>query len=158
MTFLNDKESYSDLCEDRDDRAKTLSQWTLCFKQGNKLLDKLKFIDTIQVSICTKTHNCKAWSGLTIKEIDTLRTSQLNVGNYNLKIHNLHIIYSRCSFQNELFSLQTRKTFGEMLSWNYLFLIPVIIVVTSHNCAYLLHQVSQFYAANVLSIEYKGLL
>ena len=55
-------------------------------------------------------------------------------------------------------SLQTRKTFGEILRGNHRFLIPVITVMTPHNWAYLLHEASHFYATKVLSMEYKDFL
>ena len=41
------------------------------------------------------------------------------------------------------------------MSGNHRFRKPVIEVVTPHNCAYLLHQASYFYATKVLSIECK---
>ena len=41
--------------------------------------------------------------------------------------------------------MQTMKTFDKILSGNYRFLIPVVRV-RPHNCAYLLHLASHFYA------------
>ena len=55
--------------------------------------------------------------------------------------HLFSVLISKRGFS----SLQTRKTFGKILSGNYRFLIPVIRV-TPHNCAYLLHRASHLYA------------
>ena len=64
--------------------------------------------------------------------------SYLKVGDYSLKIQNLHIIYFLCSFQNEVFSLQTRKSFSEILSANDCFLRPGIRLLMPHNCTNLI--------------------
>ena len=74
--------------------------------------------------------------------------NHLKVGYYSLKVHeSAYHLFSVLISKRGFSSLQTRKTFGEMLSGNHRFLIPVIRVVTPHNWASLLHQASQFYAA-----------
>ena len=73
------------------------------------------------------------------------------VGDYSLKIHkSAYHLFSMLISKRGFISLQTRRTFGEILSGNHRFLIPVIRVVTPHNWAYLLHQASHFYATKVL--------
>ena len=83
----------------------------------------------------------------------------LKVGDYSLIIHkSAYHLFSVLISKRHFPSLQTRKTFGEILSGNHRFLIPVITVVMPHNWTYLLHHSSHFYATKVLSIEHKDFL
>ena len=82
----------------------------------------------------------------------------IKVGDYSLKIHkSAYHLFSVLISKRGFSSLQTRKTFGKILSGNYRFLIPVIRV-TPHNCACLLHRASHLYPIKVLSVEYKDFL
>ena len=86
-------------------------------------------------------------------------TDHVKVGDYSLIIHkSAYHLFSVFISKRGFPSLQMRKTYGEILSGNHRFLIPVITVVTPHNWAYLLHQASHFCATKVLSIEYKDFL
>ena len=70
----------------------------------------------------------------------------IKVGDNSLVIHKSAYHLSSVLISKQGFSfLQMRKTFGKILSGNYCFLIPVIRV-TPHNCTFLLHRVSHFYA------------
>ena len=66
------------------------------------------------------------------------------VGDSSLIIHkSAYHLFSLLISKRGFSSLQTRKTFGKILSGNYRFLIPVIRV-TPHSCAYPLHRASHF--------------
>ena len=66
------------------------------------------------------------------------------VGDKSLIIHkSAYHLFSLLISKRGFSSLQTKKTFGKILSGNYRFLIPVIRV-TTHNCTYLLHRTSDF--------------
>ena len=70
--------------------------------------------------------------------------NRLKVGDKSLIIHKFaYHLFSLLISKRGFSSLQTRKTFGKILSGNYRFLIPVIRV-TTHNWAYLLHRTSDF--------------
>ena len=70
------------------------------------------------------------------------RRNKLKVGDKSLIIHkSAYHLFSLLISKRGFSSLQTRKTFGKILSWNYRFLMPVIRV-TTRNCAYLLHRTS----------------
>ena len=63
----------------------------------------------------------------------------IKVGDNSLIIHkSTYHLFSLLISNRGFSSLQTRKTFGKILSGNYRFLIPVIRV-TPHNCAYSLY-------------------
>ena len=63
--------------------------------------------------------------------------SPIKVGDKSLIIHkSAYHLFSLLISKRGFSSLQTRKTFGEIVSGNYRFLIPVIRV-TADNCAYL---------------------
>ena len=68
----------------------------------------------------------------------SVRLKSVMVGDKSLISHkSAYHLFSLLISKQGFSSLQTRKTFGKILSGNYLFLIPVIRV-TTHNCAYLL--------------------
>ena len=61
------------------------------------------------------------------------------VGDKSLIIHkSAYHLFSLLISKRGFPSLQTRKTFGKIMSGNYRFLIPVIRVM-AHNCEFLLH-------------------
>ena len=78
---LNEKENYLDLCEDRDDKAKTtvieLCALSKGINFGHRQIESLLILYT-SVFVPRLIYNCEAWYGLTIKEINILRTAQLN--------------------------------------------------------------------------------
>ena len=79
--LLNEKGNYLDLCEDRADRAKT-TVIELCAPSkginfGHRQIESLLILYK-SVFVPRLIYNCEAWSGLTIKEINILRTAQLN--------------------------------------------------------------------------------
>ena len=104
------------------------------------------------LEIRTKLQMSKLEKTFSISEVFKVEDYSLII--YKFAYYLFSVLISRRSFP----SLQTRKTFGEILSGNHRFLIPVITVVTPHNWAYLLYQASHFYATKVLSIEYKDFL
>ena len=62
---------------------------------------------------------------------------QFKVGDKSLIIHkSAYHLFSLLISKRGFPSLQTRKTFGKIMSGNYRFLIPVIRVM-AHNCEYL---------------------
>ena len=79
--LLNEKGNYLDLCEDRADRAKTtvveLCALSKGINFGHRQIESLLIIYK-SVFVPRLIYNCEAWSGLTIKEINILRTAQLN--------------------------------------------------------------------------------
>ena len=63
----------------------------------------------------------------------------IKVGDKSLIIHkSAYHLFSLLISKRGFPSLQTRKTFGKIMSGNYRFLIPVIRVM-AHNCEFLLH-------------------
>ena len=61
------------------------------------------------------------------------------VGDYNLKIHkSAYHLFSVFISKRGFSSLQTRKSFGEILSGNHRFLMPGIRLMMSYNCACLI--------------------
>ena len=73
------------------------------------------------------------------------------VGDNSLIIHkSAYHLFSVLISKRGFSSMQTRKTFGKILSGNYRFLIPVVRV-RPRNCVYLLPRASHFYATLVLS-------
>ena len=79
--LLNEKGNYSDLCEDTTDRAKTTVNELCALNKGinfgHRQIESLLILYK-SVFVPRLIYNCEAWSGLTIKEINILRTSQLN--------------------------------------------------------------------------------
>ena len=76
-----------------------------------------------------------------------LKNGRFKVGDKSLIIHKFaYHLFSVLISKRGFSSLQTRKIFGEILSGNHRFLIPVRRIVTPHNWAYLLHHASHLYA------------
>ena len=79
--LLNEKGNYLDLSEDRADRAKTtvieLCALSKGINFGHRQIESLLILCK-SVFVPRLIYNCEAWSGLTIKEINILRTAQLN--------------------------------------------------------------------------------
>ena len=64
------------------------------------------------------------------------KMNHLKVGDKSLIIHkSAYHLFSLLISKRSFPSLQTRKTFGEIMSGNYRFLIPVIRVM-AHNCEF----------------------
>ena len=60
--------------------------------------------------------------------------TRFKVGDYSLIIHkSAYHLFSVLILKRGFPSLQTRETFGEILSGDHRFLIPVVTVVTPHN-------------------------
>ena len=79
--LLNEKGNYLDLGEDRADRAKTtVTELCALSKEINFGHRQIKSLLILYKSVFLPRliYNCEAWSGLTIKEINILRTAQLN--------------------------------------------------------------------------------
>ena len=69
----------------------------------------------------------------------TMTSVFLKVGEYSLKIHkSAYHLFSVFISKRGFSSLQTRKSFGEILSGNHRFLRPSIRLVTPYNSAYLM--------------------
>ena len=68
-----------------------------------------------------------------------IKEEPLKVGDKSLIIHkSAYHLFSLLISKRGFPSLQTRKTFGKIMSGNYRFLILVIRVM-AHNCEFLLH-------------------
>ena len=83
---------------------------------------------------------------------------KFKVGDYSLIIHKSACHLFSVFISNRGFSsLQTRKSFGEILSGNHRFLRPSIRLVTSYNSAYLITSFT-FLRKKILSFDYQLLI
>ena len=90
--LLNEKGNYLDLCQGRADRAKT-TVTELCALSNCKEINfghnrQIESLLILYKSVFVRRliYNCEAWSGLTIKEINILRTSQRNFLRWMLEV------------------------------------------------------------------------
>ena len=98
-----------------------------------KALDNRFYVKFMQLKI-----------GLLVGALSYIIVFSVKVGDKSLIIHkSAYHLFSLLISKRGFSSLQTRKTFGKILSGNSRFLIPVVRV-TTHNCAYLLHPTSDF--------------
>ena len=75
----HEKGNYLDLCEDGADRAKTTVIEFCALSKGINFAESLLILCACKsVFVARPIYNCEAWFDLTIKEINILRTSQLN--------------------------------------------------------------------------------
>ena len=76
---FSDKGDNSELCKDRHDKVKGTITELFALNKGIKFgIKQIESLLLLYKTVFAKTHNCEAWSGLTTKDLKTLKSSQLS--------------------------------------------------------------------------------